>query len=181
MGPRVARLESELDFENHMKAREIFEGNDAATTRAYYAALWRRGPIGEFAAHLMRAQKASTRAKRYRGGIAGVGSFSDLAYQQKHDALIRLCSWLISLGGTIQPAIRWGWKRDPLQAFAKWVLYVDLPSGQVSFHSIERFGGPDYPAEFDGSHASAERIIAFCDFVFYNPPQGHLPQQQLEF
>lgn len=152
-------------------------------TRAYYAALERRGPIGEFAANLMRAQKASTRAKRYRGGISGVGSFSDLAYQKKGQSLIRLCDSLLKHGPALRYAgdtetIRWGWKIDPLQPHAKWVLYIDLPLGQVSFHSTERFGGPDYPAEFDGAHVSAARIIAFCDFVFMNPPQGQLPLPQ---
>lgn len=160
-----------------MRAREVFDGDDAAVTRAYYAALGRRGPIGEFAANLMRAQKASARAKRYRGGISGVASFSDLAYQKKADSLIRLCEWLLK-HEPVRPALRWGWKIDPLEAHAKWVLYIDLPHGQVSFHSVERFGGPNYPAEYDGAHASAERIIAFCDFVFYNPPQDGLPQQQ---
>jgi hypothetical protein len=163
-----------------VRAREVFDGDDAAKTRAYYAAIERRGAIGEFAANLMRAQKASTRAKRYRGGISGVGSFSDLAYQRKGECLTRLCDSLLKpeLRGFAGEPVRWGWKVDPTQPFAKWVLYVDLPNGQVSFHSTERFGGPDYPAEFDGAHASAERIIAFCDFVFMNPPQGQLPLPQ---
>lgn len=158
-----------------MRAREIFEGDDAGKTRAYYAALERRGPIGEFAANLMRAQKASTRAKKYHGGISGVGSFSDLAYQRKAECLIGLCNWLLS--EPVRPALRWGWKIDPSprDPRASWVLYIDLPHGQVSFHSVERFGGPDYPAEYDGTRASAERIIRFCDFVFMNPPQGQLP------
>jgi hypothetical protein len=172
-----------------LNARDIFEGNDAHKTRAYYAALWRRGPIGEFAANLMRAQKASTRAKRYRGGISGVGSFSDLAYQKKGESLIQLCDWLLqnankpgSAGGVLRYAgdtetLFWGWKLDPRQAHAKWVLYIELPNGQVSFHSTERFGGPDFPWEFDGAHASAERIISFCDFIFMNPPQDCLPSQ----
>ena len=167
-----------------MNARTIFDGDDAAKTRAYYCALERRGAIGEFAANLMRAQKASTRAKRYRGGISGVGSFSDLAYERKAECLIRLCDSLLkhAAGGSWgwRDTLRWGWKIDPRprDPRAKWVLYVDLPSGQVSFHSTERFGGPDYPAEFDGAHASAERIISFCDFVFMNPPQGQLPLPQ---
>lgn len=171
-----------------MKARDVFDGDNAATTRAYYAALERRGPIGEFAANLLRAQKASTRAKRYRGGISGVASFSDLAYQKKAESLIRLCDTLLkhAAGGSWgwRDTLRWGWKIDPSprDPRVKWVLYIDLPGGQVSFHSTERFGGPDYPAEFDGVHASAERIIAFCDFVFYNPTQSCLPsQQQLAF
>jgi hypothetical protein len=30
------------------------------------------------------------------------------------------------------------------------VLYVDIPTGQVSFHNGARYEGPDYPGEWDG-------------------------------
>ncbi len=43
---------------------------------------------------------------------------------------------------------------------------VDLPElGQCSFHSPERYAGPDYPGEWDGRRASEERILAFCQKV----------------
>lgn len=56
--------------------------------------------------------------------------------------------------------LRWGWKPDPTQRHAKFVLSVDLPNGQVSFHSPVRHVGPDYEGEWDG-----ERIIEFCESV----------------
>jgi hypothetical protein len=59
--------------------------------------------------------------------------------------------------------IKWGWKRDPKQEFHPWLLYADLPQGQVSFHSAICFGGPDYAGEWDGQKLSAERIVAFCE------------------
>ena len=63
-------------------------------------------------------------------------------------------------------SIEAGWGRDEAQTFNKWVLYVDLPEGQVSFHSPERYEGPDYPGQWDGRRLSEERIISFCQRVF---------------
>ena len=47
--------------------------------------------------------------------------------------------------------IAWGWKQDPATINYPWVLYVDLPTGQVSYHSQFRGEGPDYPATGTGS------------------------------
>ena len=46
-----------------------------------------------------------------------------------------------------------------------WVVYIDIPQGQVSFHSPDRYIGPDYMGEWDGSHMSEERILSYCDRV----------------
>ena len=50
--------------------------------------------------------------------------------------------------------LAWGWKQDPKEEFAKHVLYIDLPQGQVSFHSATRYRGPDYGGDWDGDHKS---------------------------
>ena len=44
------------------------------------------------------------------------------------------------------------------------VLYVDLPTGQVSFHAY----GPsenrrEYDGKWDGTGLSEERIVKYCD------------------
>lgn len=56
-----------------MDAITVFEGSDGELTKTYYAELSKRGPIGEVAMNLFRAQKCSERAKVYRGGIRGKG------------------------------------------------------------------------------------------------------------
>lgn len=156
-----------------MDARAVFDGSDGEVTRAYYAALARRGPAGEVAVNLFRAQKCSTRAKLYRGGIRGVGSFRRIAYGTKALAMSNLCELLPAC------AIPFGWKQDPECVFgekASWVLYIDLPQGQASFHSPERLSAHDYPGEWDGEWKSEERILAFCDEVFRGPAR---PAQML--
>ncbi|HZP31890.1 MAG TPA: hypothetical protein VFB23_00910 [Candidatus Acidoferrales bacterium] len=157
------------------RASEIFWTSDAQKTKAYYAALAKRGIAGDIAVNLMRAQKYSTRAKRYRGGIRGVGSFRDLAYTAKNNAMLSLCKVLDRHAAKLK--ISFGWKGDPDVLFGgrpSWVLYVDLPQGQVSFHAPERLSVHDYAGEWDGQHASEQRILEFCDSVFDHGLDGAL-------
>jgi hypothetical protein len=149
-----------------MDARTVFEGSDGEVTRAYYAALARRGPAGEIALNLFRAQKCSARAKVYRGGVRGVGSFARMAYQTKAWSMSIVCKTLETHHERLR--IPFGWKQDASVLFGErvsWVLYVDIPRGQVSFHSPDRLSARDYAGEWDGTRKSEERILAFCDEV----------------
>lgn len=157
-----------------MKAFEVYLGSDGELTRRYYAELEKRGPIGIVALNLFRAQKCSARAKVYRGGIRGRGSYKGMAYDRKSWSMSNLCQALGEHGDSL--GIAWGWREDSGVLFgerASWVLYVDLPNGQVSFHSPTRGSGPDYPHEWDQSKLSAERIVAFCDAVYSEPLRRH--------
>lgn len=145
-----------------MKAADVFHQNDGEVTKAYYAELAKLGPAGELAVALFRAQKRSTRAKEYRRG-----KWRRAAYDVKNWSLSEVCRILEAHGAEL--GIEWGWKRDPHTPGFEWVLYVDLPQGQVSFHSASRISTRDYPGDWDGSHRSAERTIAFCDSVFGLP------------
>lgn len=148
-----------------MNATEVYQGSDGELTKAYYRKLVECGPSGVVAMNLFRAQKCSTRAKRYRGGVKGRGSYRDMAYEKKQWSMSLLVEALMATPGV--DGIRFGWKRDEAAQYGpEWVLYVDLPQGQVSFHSPARGDGPDYPGDWDRQHQSAERILAFCDSVF---------------
>lgn len=139
-----------------MKAAEVFKQNNGDVTKAYYAEMNSRGTTGQLAVALFRAQKRSSAAKTYRGG-----RYRHAAYDVKNWSLGEICR-LAMLDGSV----KWGWKKDPYTPAFEWVLYVDLPAGQVSFHSASRLDGPDYVGEWDGIRgASADRIIAFCDSV----------------
>jgi hypothetical protein len=145
---------------------KIYYGSDGVKTRQLHAALMRRGSLGAVAKHLFAAQTSSERAKHYHGGIRGVGSYRQLAYEQKQTCMNLLTEVLTehNLG------IIWGWKEDPGVVFgdkASVVLYIDLPNrGQVSFHSPTRGVGPDYPRDWDKlPGASVDRIIDFAKDV----------------
>ncbi len=141
-----------------MKARHIYDGSDGAATQRYYAELEKRGPVGIVAVNLFRAQKNSSRAKAYRGR-----AFKSMAYERKGWAIQQLCDALLKHGPSLN--ISFGWKRDIRQPHANWIVYIDLPNGQVSFHSPSRFAGPDYPGDWDHEHLSCHRILTFCDSV----------------
>lgn len=150
-------------------ARFIFDQQNGEVTKAFYAELAARGPLGEVAVCLFRAQKRSSRAKEYRPG-----KFRRAAYDVKEWSLAELCRRLQSSGAEL--GFAWGWKEDPATLFgarASWVLYVDLPAerGQVSFHSPSRGEGPAYAGEWDGVRGvSVDRILAFCDELLGRGP-----------
>jgi len=140
-----------------MKAYDVFYQNDGEVTKKYYADLSWKKPLGPIAVALFRAQKRSKRAKDYRRG-----KWKRAAYDVKNWSIGELCRLLL------QTNFNWGWKRDPKTPGYEWVLYVELPEGygQCSFHNPQRGLGPDYSGDWDGQRLSAERIIAFCDWVF---------------
>jgi hypothetical protein len=146
-----------------MRAGEVYLGSDGEVTKRFYAELEKFGPLGLVAMNLFRARKCSERAKKYRGGNAH-GRFKAQAYERKQWSMGLLCEVLAQHGEAL--GFRWGWREDPRQHYVPWVLYVDIPQGQVSFHSPARGGGPDYTRPWDGQiDASPDRIIWFCNAV----------------
>jgi hypothetical protein len=138
-----------------VKAADVFKQNDGEVTKAYYAELNARGPMGELAVALFRAQKRSTAAKKYRRG-----KFRHSAYDVKNWSLTEICRVLLENDFRFT----WGWQNDPNTPGFSWVLYVDLPNGQASFHSANPWKGPKYEGKWDGVHGGSETaILAFCD------------------
>lgn len=148
-----------------VNARQVYYGSNGGATRSFCVRLEKCGQLGRVAAALFRAQKASARAKVYHGGIhrrdGGWDSYRELACERKAECLGKLC-WLLEEDDC---GLQWGWKPDLSQSYARQVLYVDLPVGQVSFHSTARFSGPDYPGDWDGEHKSEQRILECADRV----------------
>ncbi|MEQ8667583.1 MAG: hypothetical protein RIC12_00335 [Pirellulales bacterium] len=142
------------------EARLVMDGSQSSKTRAFYRRLEKLGRRGRVAAQLFRSQKTSSRAKKYRGGLATI-SYSELSYRRKGDSLEKLCELLKEDSLDMD----WGGAWDPDQDYAPYILYVDLPQGQISFHSISRFSGPDYSTPWDGKHASEDRIVEFAQTV----------------
>lgn len=53
------------------------------------------------------------------------------------------------------------------------VLYVEIPTGQVSFHSPTRGNGPDYEGDWDGAQGvSGDRIVAAIDHLASHPNEA---------
>jgi hypothetical protein len=146
------------------EVRLAYAGADAIGTRRLLRRLEQHGPTGAVAARLFWVQKPSSRAKVYWRSRSGE-DFRALAYQRKGKALRGLCT-LLDVDGA---GFDWGWGRDPKCEFAPHVLYLELPQGQVSFHPLERFDGPDYVGSWDGQSVSEERILRFCESVLEEP------------
>jgi len=138
----------------------VFEGSDGDATRALFDQLEKLGPAGVVALNLFRACKNSARAKVYRGGQRGRGSYRSMAYDRKAWAIDNLADVLGKHAAAL--GIAWGWGLDPNQEFHRHVLYVDAPTGQVSFHTAPRGAGPDYVGGWDGARGTgAQRICGW--------------------
>lgn len=141
-----------------MNVYEIYAGSNGDATKALYAQLETKGVAGIVALNLFRAQKCSERAKGYRRG-----SHKREAYDRKNWSMKNLAAALYKHADDLN--VTWGWKIDPAQSFHRWVLYVDLPTGQVSFHTAERGVGPDYAGDWDKAMASCSRILKWVASV----------------
>lgn len=135
---------------------QVYQGSDGDATTALYRRLEALGPAGAVAMNLFRAQKNSTRAKAYRRR-----SHKGAAYDRKQWAMGNLVEILQQHAEAL--GLRWGWKFDPTQEYHQALLYVDIPTGQCSFHTAARGGGPDYPGNWDGVRdAVPGRICSWC-------------------
>lgn len=134
-----------------------FRGIDADATRGLYGRLEQRGPAGALAVNLLRAAKTSGRAKHYRRARGA-------AYDTKTWAMGNVCVALDALADTESAGVaRWGWGIDAAQPYHRFVLYLELITGQVSFHSALRSLGPDFPGQWDGQrHLQADRIVRYA-------------------
>ena len=150
-----------------MDAQKIYNGSDGEATRALYAKLETIGPAGIIGLNLFRAQKCSARAKGYRRNC-----HRSEAYGRKEWSLQNLCAVLTKHAEPL--GIAWGWKEDPKQAYHCWVLYVVLPSGQVSFHAAAPIGSQRFTGEWDGLHESARRVVLYVSFLL-DPEKNKLP------
>jgi hypothetical protein len=154
----------------------VYNGSNGAETAALYARLDAAGPAGRIATNLFRASKSSGRAKTYRRGPGHITA----AYDRKQWALDNLAQLLTEHGAAvgIPPGTGWGWKEDPEEPHAKWVLYVELPElgplgGQVSFHTPARGAGPDFAGEWDRlTGRSAARICLYCAAILSGGAPG---------
>lgn len=143
----------------------VFARRDGGATMDHCIELALRGAIGSVAVAMYQAQYTSSRAKSYRR------RGRNESYDRKNVTLVR-APGILEAGQIV-----YGWKTDPNQEYHNQVLYVDLPTGQVSFHSATRGYGPDYQGDWDGLQESQSRIFEFCDQVLDMPANSitHMP------
>jgi len=152
------------------RADSVFRQNDGKVTTAYYIEMNAKGLLGQLSVALFRAQKRSIAAKTYRGR-----RFTRAAYEVKNWSISEIVRILCLMDKTHDvSSLTWGWGYDAKAIHFEHVLYVTLPTGQISFHSDERLEGPDYPGEWDGQKMSRERILTFCDSIDDDTPAHYI-------
>lgn len=150
-----------------LRAIDAFNTMDMETTTQYQNELYCRGPEGQLAFGLFRAQKRSTKAKGYRKGSHRASS-----YAAKNDALKYVDAVLTRWGDELVAS--WGWKMDPYQEKHNQVLYVDFGCGyQCSFHSEVRHSRKEFDSDWNSSSSSINTVTSYCDQIMQqNPPES---------
>lgn len=134
----------------------VYNGSNGDATKALYARLEALGVAGVVAVNVFRAHKTSNRAKDYRRSAHRRESYGRKGWSIENLAKI-LSEHADALG------IRWGWGYDAKAKNFEHVLYLDLPTGQVSYHTDARLEGPDYPGKWDGvKKVGDQRIARWC-------------------
>lgn len=118
----------------------IYQASSGEATKALYATLEHRGPAGTIAVNLLRACKASERAKVYRGR-----RFKTSAYDKKEWSLGNLCGALEAHARDLR--IIWGWGG-----------VLKLNNGKWLGHP--RHGFATYNEQFDSRSAALRASIA---------------------
>lgn len=156
---------------------QVYEGSNGDVTKALYERLQKdHGTAGFVAMNLFRACKNSERAKKYRGGN-GKGSYRQQAYERKSWSLDLLAKALAAHAAPL--GIAWGWARDDRAIGFENVVYIDLPTGQVSFHNQVRGVGPDFTGKWDGVQGKApERICRWINKIMHTAPKRAEPEDQ---
>lgn len=159
------------------EVHDTYYDSDGDRTKQLYARLEAVGPGGIIAMNLLRAAKASERAKLYRGGDRR-GSYKRQAYDKKRWSIMQLLGALRANAGTL--GIEWGWGYDAKAIEYEHVLYVELPEfGQVSFHMSHRDGGEDHKKPWDGMRGlSSSRIIRFACAALGEPQPAETRGEQ---
>lgn len=151
---RATAEKPELSSED--AARRAARTEQARVTRQLRKLADAGDPYATVLRHLRAAQRASDSAKLraasglHRDEYAG----TDTAYRASRLAVAKDYlhkTWELETAVKNLPAttLTWGWGTDP-ESIPPHVLYVDLPTGQVSFHMEMRGDGPHYNTEWDG-------------------------------
>lgn len=160
----LTTLPPEMQGRDHRGLLNVYGASDGDATTTLYDELRAMGPVGEIALNMFRAQKNSARAKMYRPGRFG---FRSDAYARKNDSIHRLTDALALHAASA--GIVWGWLEDDTRDVHNWILYVDLPTGQVSFHTVARGQGPNYKGRWDGVRQAAPPRICHWIASLFDP------------
>lgn len=157
-----------------MKSIEAFESRNPSVTVAFQSSLLSRGVAGQLAFGVFRAQKRSTVAKGQRRGKYRRG-----CYDGKNEALKYVDSLMQIHARNL--GLTWGWGIDRSQEYHSSVLYVDLPTGQCSFHSESSVSTTVYRGNWDRKSNSRDAILAYCDEVLLLPVVNLGPSDLMPF
>ena len=137
---------------------------------------------GQLLAALRDAQEANDRAKdraadglrrrEYNDGSRYSGAnYYRSRRARDHDYYEKRIAISNAVKLATEAGVKFGWRRDG--SLVPWVVYFEVPTGQVSFHDSTRGEGSDYDQPWDGvRNASGERISSAIEALVATPTES---------
>ncbi len=138
----------------------MLRGNDTPWRRAMEEDLRSFGERGKIAQLVLRVLLYSGKAKNRQEKNGRGNKSSKAAYDRKRTCIAELVERLES-----QHLIEWGWRKDPFNYAAKYVLVIVLRTGIVAFHTTERLSGPD-TERIPTEKGAASIVTAWIDGLY---------------
>lgn len=146
------------------RVSEAFHASDAQSSRRLCRDLDTKGPMGQLASLLFKAEKAYRQMKSYQG-TAPVSRRPYRNYSQ--DRMREMLAKAVRLLDAHAKAmgVTWSWRRDDKSGSSIWVLSIDLPTGKVIYRLPYRQAGPDCESSLEDDARNSDLVTEFCAAV----------------
>ena len=143
---------------------KAFYGYDAMAIQDVKARLKAGGLKGELADLLFEAERTDLNAGVCRTTPACSWTSR---HRRKWDRWIRALKALVSFldRSASQLGIHWGWQEHENQTGPFWVVFIDLPTGQVFYSAPERLTDHQYEGSMEWSESNEIPIFEFCEEI----------------
>ena len=148
-------------YENTNRVDMAFCMSDAPLSRSLCRDLDSKGPIGQLASLLFKAEKAAMQAKSYVGKAPVSGRpYRNYSQDRMREMLAKAVSLLDA--HAVAMGVTWGWSRNDAPGKPPWILCIDLPTGQVTYRVQERHLEAACELESENELLNSSLITKFC-------------------
>ena len=143
------------------RVSETFHASNAPMSRQLCKELESKGPIGQLAAMLFKAEKANMQAKSYLGRSPVSGRpYRGYSFDRMREMLakaIRLLDAHAKAMGT-----PWSWHREDKPGGPFWSLTIDLPTGRVAYRMPYLYAETESNSGVEDDAENSDQVTEFC-------------------
>ena len=143
------------------RVSEAFHASNAPMSRQLCKELESKGPIGQLAALLFKAEKARKQAKSYLGRAPVSGRpYRGYSYDRMREMLAKAI--LLLEAHAVAMGMPWSWHREDKPGAPFWSLTIDLPTGRVAYRMPYLYAEPEYYSGVEDDAENSDQVTEFC-------------------